>query len=686
GGDVTAVLLDSGETRWWGDGDPNPRIPWTGATVMPTGYRPTGPLVPTITTQIPTPADVSTDPPVVGANLLLAAIAMIAFTIAIELLNRTLAQAEPVLRRRVGPLSRLDRARARVDEALSGRLGRGRAADAARVVGIAAFYGLVFALLDPTWEPLSVTGLWLVLSFAVACGLVGIADDVATWATARRWGVASEMGVRPGSLLAALASTVATRALVLVPWVMIGTPEALDVDEERLDRPRRGRLAAMGLGAVGVVGALAWLATLVAAPLASSVPGAATIVRGLEAFLLLVFAVAVQNGFVQLLAFRDSAGRALFHVSRVAWGVALLVVTFLFWHTLVNPRGDLAEALEATNVQAFMATVGVVLAVAAGAWLVAFVARRRSSAGATAEAPADEVAAAGEAPDPDAGPAEPAPAVAIASVAAARPVAIEPPASPSAAPAPAPAAPAPATAASAPSAADAIAAGHPGDGVSTHALHVPGNRRLAGPARLAISPDRLELDGGWVDLAADRLAAVVTTVIVIGLVVPAVPIVVAAADGRFHPERVPWLPEAMILVPALAVIALFLVRRWRDGRRLPRLTACPCVAAEARSTVDRDSTVLAGLVGSSSAVVAWLVGSTDLVLVAAGIGGAMVGAGLYLAVAGRTMLVVRAPLDPERRGSVVLSMKARDREAATDIVAAIREARERASGSPEMAR
>jgi hypothetical protein len=254
---------------------------------------------------------------------------------------------------------------------------------------------------------------------------------------------------------------------------------------------------------------------------------------------------------------------------------------------------------------------------------------------------------------------------------AARPVAIEP--------LPAPPAAALALGSGAP-------AGRPGGGVAAHSLHVPGNRRLAGPARLAISPERLELDGGWVDLAADRLAAVVTTVIVVALVVPAVPIVVAAADGRFHPERVPWLPEAMILVPALAVIAAFLVRRWRDGRRLPQLTSCPALAAEARPTVDRDTALLAGLLGSSLAVVAWLLGATTLVQVAAGAGGAMVCMGLHLAVAGRNMVVVRAPLDPERRGSVVLSLKARDREAATKVVAAIRDAQHQSRGAAEVAR
>ena len=117
-----------------------------------------------------------------------------------------------------------------------------------RVLGIAAFYGLVFALLDPTWEPFSLTGLWLVLSFAIACGLVGIADDLASWATARRWGVAGEMSVRPGSLVTALGSTAATRLLFLVPGVMIGTPRRSRSTRRSSTVRQRGRLAAMGLG------------------------------------------------------------------------------------------------------------------------------------------------------------------------------------------------------------------------------------------------------------------------------------------------------------------------------------------------------------------------------------------------------------------------------------------------------
>ncbi len=383
------ALLRDGSLVMWGDGNPTPRSPFAApAKPAATGFREPDTLVPAITTHIPTPADISTDPPVVGANLLLAALAMIAFTIATELLNRSLGQAEPLLARRLRPIGQLDRARAGLDAAVIGRLGgrgHGRLANALRILGIAAFYGIVFALLDPTWNPLSVTGLWLVLIMAVAFGLIGLSGDIAAWAAARRWGIAGELAVKPGSLVAAVGSTLFSRAFVLVPGVMIGSPEALEIDEERVDRHRLGGLAGVGLGTVLTVGLVAWLVTLGTTALRGNGATLDVALGGAEAFLLLVFAAAVQNGFVQLIAFRESAGRALRRTHRIAWALALLGVTFAFWHTLVNPRGNLAAALSSTNVQAFLTTVGIVLAFAVAVWAATFTARRRA-----AQSPASE--------------------------------------------------------------------------------------------------------------------------------------------------------------------------------------------------------------------------------------------------------------------------------------------------------
>ena len=395
GYDLSCALLGPDDLRCWGDGDPLARNPWTGETGPPAGgFREPGPLVPTVTTYIPTPADVSTDPPVVGANLVLAAAVMILFTIAGELLNRTLAENEDAFAARGGVLARLRQARRRIDRALERRLGRGRLLTAVQLAGIAAIYGLVFSLLDRTWDPLSVTGLWLFFSMAVAFGIVGIADDLACWSVARRWGVAADLDLRPGNLLAAVASTAASRVAALLPGVMIGMPEALEVDVEALDDRRRARLAAVGLGTLAVIGTVAWAITLVTAVAGSAgEEGIAVLLGGVEAFFLVVFAVTVQNGFAQLLAFRGTPGRVLRTTHRWAWLGALLLVTFLFWHTLVNPRGDLAAALGETNVVAFMATAVGFVAVSGAAWAWFRLRRRQGAAGATPEAPVREPSA-----------------------------------------------------------------------------------------------------------------------------------------------------------------------------------------------------------------------------------------------------------------------------------------------------
>jgi uncharacterized membrane protein YhaH (DUF805 family) len=71
---------------------------------------------------------------------------------------------------------------------------------------------------------------------------------------------------------------------------------------------------------------------------------------GLEAFLLVIFAVALENLFVQTLGLPGSIGQAIKRRSRLVWLGTMLGVGFLFYHTLINPRGELADALRESNV------------------------------------------------------------------------------------------------------------------------------------------------------------------------------------------------------------------------------------------------------------------------------------------------------------------------------------------------
>lgn len=335
------------------------------------GYRPGDPSAPGITRYIPTPSDLYIDPAVIWTNLLLAAVVMVMLIVATELLNRSLGELEPVLSGRFPIVRRVQRGMARLNAATLQRLAarRNRLVDVARLAAIAAFYGVVFALLDPTWDPLTVPGLWLVAMMALAAGVVGLGGDIAAWAVGRRWGVAGDLRIRAGSLLAAVGSTLVSRTLVLVPGIMIGSPEVIEVDPERVDQRRLGIIAAVGMGTVLLVGLVAWSLTLVTSSLRGTAGSLGTALGGAEAFLLLVFAFAIQNAFVQLLLLRQSGGLALRRTHPIWWGAALLLVSFAFWQTLVNPSGDLASALHNRNALVFLAAAGLVLFVSLAIWV-----------------------------------------------------------------------------------------------------------------------------------------------------------------------------------------------------------------------------------------------------------------------------------------------------------------------------
>lgn len=335
------------------------------------GYRQPNALVPGITTTIPVLSDISTDPSIIGTNLLLAALVVLMLTVATELLNRSLGELEPVLAGRLGIVRRLQQTLARVDAATLRRAAtrHRRLVDTGRLAGIAAFYGVVFAFLDPTWDPLTGAGVWLVVMMAIAVGVVGLGGDIAAWAAGRRWGVVGDLEIRAGSLLAAVGSTVISRAVALVPGVMIGSPEVIEIDPERVDPRRLARMAAVGLVTVLLIGLGAMALTMGTSALRGTSAALDPVLDGLQAFLLLVFAFAVQNGFVQLLSLRQSGGLALRRTHPVWWSLALLLVTFTFWHTLVNPTGDLASALKTNNVLAFLVAAGLVLFVSLAVWV-----------------------------------------------------------------------------------------------------------------------------------------------------------------------------------------------------------------------------------------------------------------------------------------------------------------------------
>jgi len=327
-------------------------------------FRAAGPLVPEISTYIPTPLDLSTKPTVIGTNLFLAALMMLPFAVAAEFFTRTLAENEAALKRRIRPVNWLSRMQERLSGFFKTRFG-----DVLKVFGVMIFYGLVFSLLDKTWNPFSLKGLILFGSMTIAYGLVGVADDIVQWRRIRRWGLHAELKVRPTNMLLAAISMATTRILSLVPGLMFGTPEALETDEKQFDEPKRNTLLKISAVTFTVIGLIVWLPTVVTDLLQriSILPSTLNnLLGGVEAVLLIIFAVALENLFVQMLGFPGSFGHSLKRRSRWLWIILLIIVAFLFYHTLINPHGELASALQEGNVILFLSVAAAFVVITFG--------------------------------------------------------------------------------------------------------------------------------------------------------------------------------------------------------------------------------------------------------------------------------------------------------------------------------
>jgi len=354
------------------------------------GFRATGPLVPEITTYIPTPLDLSPKPSVIGTNLFLAALMMLPFAIAAEFFTRTLAENEETLKRRFRPVGWIARMQEWTTRSFGKRVGKTNLSDVLKVIGVMVFYGLVFSLLDKTWNPFSLKGLILFGSMTIAYGLVGVADDIIQWRRIRRWGLNAELKVRPSNILLAAISMATTRILSLIPGLMFGTPEALDADEKQFDELKRNTLLKISGVTFIVIGLIMWLPTIVTGLLLNmKLPElVANLLSGLEAFLLVIFAVALENLFVQMLGFPGSFGQSLKRKSRWLWIILLIFVTFIFYHTLINPRGELAAALEEGNVILFLGVAAAFVVITFGMRLYFWIRNRRLATGRITPLPA----------------------------------------------------------------------------------------------------------------------------------------------------------------------------------------------------------------------------------------------------------------------------------------------------------
>jgi len=339
-------------------------------------FRSAGFYTPDYTTHLPTFIDTAkTEPKVIYANVLLAILTMIPFAVASELFKNILSENEEDLKRkirRMRPVAYLERLNKKIKKSMDTKMDRHLIArNIAQLSGVILFYGLANSLLDPTWKPFSIKGLVLFIEMALAYGILGFGDDIMQRRALKKWGVDAGFSVQPKNLLVSAASISASRLFALVPGIMFGAPVVLKADKTTLGIAKRDKLSKISLFTFLVIGSVLWLMTTATYYLQKFFQSGALhdVIGEIEGFLLIGFAVALQNTFIQMLGLPGGFGYTMRQRNRWVWFIGLVAVTFVFYVTLINPRRGLVEALQKNGVILFLSIAVAFMVVTFGLWL-----------------------------------------------------------------------------------------------------------------------------------------------------------------------------------------------------------------------------------------------------------------------------------------------------------------------------
>jgi TolB protein len=346
-------------------------------------FRSAGPYTPYYTTNIPTIINaIRTKPSVLGTNAILALLTMLPFTVSGRLFNIILSKNEDYFKRKIqkipmyGFFSRLNQ---KIEKRLGKSLNRySLFRRIMQIISIVIFYGLIYSLLDPKWEPFTTRGLVLFAEMAIAYGMLGFTDDFIKWRNLKKWGIYSGFGIQPKNLMVSISSVLASRLLALVPGMMFGEPVVLQVDKSALDIKKRDKLLKIPLITFIAIGSGLWLMTFATDYLQKLfISGTFHDVTGaVEGFFLIVFAVAVQNTFIQMLGFPGSYGQTMIKRNRWVWFIGALAVSFVFYLTLINPKRGLVEALQKRGVILFLSIAGFFMVVTFILWLIFYIRKK----------------------------------------------------------------------------------------------------------------------------------------------------------------------------------------------------------------------------------------------------------------------------------------------------------------------
>lgn len=330
-----------------------------------------------ITSDVPAPQQVSTEPQVIGTNMFYAILMALIFGATSTVLGNMLRDEEPRIRAWLSAagIDGIFEWIGGLFDFTLGRAVRRGCLTLPLIVMIFALYGIIFAFLEEGTSLFTPEGATLAILMAFTVGLVSFAGDVARRLAGRFWRTKTRFNLYPANLGIAMLTVAGSRLFHLSPGIAFGTPGGADVDiPPEKAQQREGVLALLEVVMVAAVGLIGWAisgAVFAALDVPIDERAASTLGGVLSAVQnggLAVFFVALETAFFEMLPLAYGTGQSLLGWRKGVWALLFVPITFLFNHTLLNPQSGFLDSFMVPNVRFLWGVLFVLVAVTAGLW------------------------------------------------------------------------------------------------------------------------------------------------------------------------------------------------------------------------------------------------------------------------------------------------------------------------------
>ena len=325
---------------------------------------------------VPLAGELSSNPKVIGTNLLFALILVLMFYIAATLFNSALRENyETIHGWLVRPLKRFAKPNVDSEHHVQKSMGR----FLLEGFGAVAVTALLYCFLDPYFTQ-GLSGVALFIALAIALAVVTFFyEGVQILFSKYRFGVPAAFKIHPIALVLAVVFVLISRAVHFHPGLILGFVGACVplLASRHLNKRQHGVSILCSAVLLAVVCILAFF---LRTPVSEAMAGHESFGWALlDMILAAVFIIGLEGLLFALIPLMFVDGERLAKWNKWVWLTVFTVVVFLFYYIIINKDGEIVDAMGDIKVQMMFVITGVFFVLSVAVWLFFRLRHKRSA-------------------------------------------------------------------------------------------------------------------------------------------------------------------------------------------------------------------------------------------------------------------------------------------------------------------